>query len=159
MKKDKIKNILTRETFKDYIKKDNLSWVEENWICDNGVLINRMYPMLTIEKIVSKLKAIIKENLKVEEVYMNDNYRNKVYKSDTIKLIEFIRKKKALTAGNGVLIDRDARNPAIKMLNTGAEKRAEFKARMKSDEVVAGSYEFNMLDLYQNNEKKKLNAW
>lgn len=133
--------------------------LEQRWLYDNALLLSKLYPKLSIEAIVDRLKMIMASNIKTTEVLLHDTYRNKVYRSDTLKMIDFIKNEKVLTGGNGVLLDRNAKNPAIKMLNKGAEKRNYYKQKMYSYDPKTEEYMFNMMNLYQGNEKTKLNAW
>lgn len=130
---------------------------EKNWINDNAILLQQMYPKVSRQKLDKILKGILKKNIKQQQVILRDTYKNKEYSSDTLQLTEFCKKIKPLTAGNGVLMDRDGRNPAIKMLDRMKEKRNYFKAEMKKQ--PPDSYEFDQFNLFQGNEKVKMNAW
>lgn len=136
---------------------DKLSKLEKNWIDENVFMLSKIYPKVKKEKLEKIVLGILKNRIKKESIEMHDTYRNKIYKSDTIQVSEFIDKTKALTAGNGVLFDRDAKNPSIKMLNKKGDERNALKAQMKKTDPK--SFEFKMLDLQQGNKKVVVNAW
>ena len=134
-----------------------LTNIEKQWIDDNYVLLRKLYPKVPKDKIKEKLLKILKKNIQATPITMTDTYRNKVYKSDTVQLTEFCNKVKPLTAGNGVLFDRDANNPSIKMLNKIGDRRNSIKKDMYNYDP--DSYEFSSRNLKQKNEKVKVNAW
>lgn len=115
------------------------------------------YPKVPREKLRSKIEVIYKNNIRKEQLTLNDTYRNKVYRSDTLSFLEFCEKKKPLLAGNGVLMDKNERNPAVNMLHKFGKRRKGFKKEMLSFDEL--SFEFAMGDLKQKNEKVKMNAW
>ena len=130
---------------------------KHKWIRENVVLLRICYPKVSREKLEKILSDIYDKRVKSDPIIMKDTYRNVEYTSDSLTLTEFCDVKKPLMAGNGVLIDRDGENPAIKMLNDMGDRRKEFKDIMKTFDE--NSYEFGMYNLFQNNEKVKMNAW
>lgn len=134
-----------------------LSKIEEQWIEENVLMLSKVFPKTSKEKLKKIVTNELEKNIKKETVELHDTYRNKVYKSDTIQVTEFINSTHALTAGNGVLFDRDANNPSINMLNKIGNNRNSIKAQMKKTDP--NIFEFKMLDLKQGNEKNKVNAW
>lgn len=130
---------------------------KRKWIKENVILLKTCYPKVSREKLEKILEDIYDKNIKTEPIIMKDTYRNVDYASDSLTLTEFCDAKKPLMAGNGVLIDRDGENPAIKMLNEMGDRRKQFKDTMKTFDE--NSYEFGMYNLFQNNEKVKMNAW
>lgn len=134
--------------------------LQKLWIEDMTKMVKMSYPKISEDKIVNMLEVLLKENkdsLKNESIELIDTYRNVKYKSDMTSIFDFCNDKKVLMAGNGVLLDRDKRNPAINMLHDMGDKRKAYKKQMYASD--ADSYEFNMFNLKQNNEKVKRNAW
>lgn len=127
------------------------------WIIDMTELVRLKFPLLSKERTSSLLNDIYEKTIKKEKLIMEDTYRNITYESDTRQILEYCEVKKPLLAGNGVLFDADKNNPAIKMLNKIKQKRKFYKAEMKKYEP--DSYGFALNNLYQGNEKVKMNAW
>lgn len=130
---------------------------KSKWIADMLPLVKLRYPLINKERIDELLDNIYEKTIKKEKLIMQDTYRNITYESDTRQLLEYCEVKKPLLAGNGVLFDADKNNPAIKMLNKIKQKRNFYKAKMKTYEP--DSYGFALNNLYQGNEKVKMNAW
>lgn len=127
------------------------------WKSDMYILLNKMYPQIPRMEIEGRLDQIIKDKLKKEEMALVDTYREKTLWSDVLDVTQFYFKNKPATAGNGVLFDPTGFNPAIEMLNQFGDRRKAFKKEMKKYDE--GTFEFLQNNLYQGNEKVKMNAW
>ena len=134
-----------------------LTKLENKWIQDNLILLKTMYPKVDENKLKQELLNILESNIKNTNLSLNDTYRHKIYSTTTREFPEYCDIAKPTLGGNGVLFDRNAKNPAIKMLDKIADKRKEYKKMMY--QCDPSSYEFTKYDLYQNNEKTKINAW
>ena len=143
--------------FTEKVKERKLTNLEQEWINDNSLLLSKLYPKVDKKFINDKLLEILNKNIKSTNLILKDTYRGKTFTTDTLKFPEYCNKSKPTLGGNGVLFDRNRKNPAIKMLDKFAARRKDYKDQMyKCD---ANSYEFDKYDLYQKNEKVKLNAW
>lgn len=129
----------------------------KNWKKDNAILIGKLFPNIKREEIDKQLDKFINENIKKEEIILNNTYQEKELFSDTLDVTEFYYKNKPSTGGNGVLFDATQFNPALKMLEAFGVRRTAYKKQMKT--YPENSYEFNSFNLKQNNEKVKMNAW
>lgn len=129
----------------------------EKWKDDATILLKKLYPDVKKEKLGGILDNIIDSNLATEDMQLNNTYQEKVLYSDSLDVSEYFFKAKPSSAGNGVLFDKDQFNPALNMLEAFGIRRKQYKKLMKQFEK--NSFGFNMNNLYQNNEKVKMNAW
>lgn len=127
------------------------------WKKDSKILLDKVYPDATEEEIDGALAKVVNNHIKIEEIKMNNTYEKREFVSDTIDFTEYYFKKYPCAAGNGVLFDRDKFNPALSILENWRKSRTNYKKlRKQFDE---DSFEFKLYDLYQGNEKVKMNAW
>lgn len=127
------------------------------WKKDMFKLLKARYPDATGEEIDLYLNKLIKDNIKIEDVKLHNNYTNKIFTSDTLDLTEFFYKRKPLSTEHGTLFNNDEYNPAVIMLKKFMSVRKVFKK--KRQEVDKNSYEYFKYDLNQLLEKIKANSW
>lgn len=130
---------------------------KQEWINEMAKIVKMRYPKVNRIEIDKKLSKIYDERIKDEEVQLIDTYKNVTYVSSKLNLIEYCEKTKPLFAGNGTLFDPKGRNPAVNLLHKFKKRRTAYKAEMKKH--PPDSFEFYMNNLYQMNEKVKMNAW
>lgn len=138
-------------------KKINNYKILRKWKNDNAILIKTVFPKIKRKEIDDVLDNIIKENMKKEEIILNNTYQEKKLYSDALDVSEFYYKNKPSTGGNGVLFDATKFNPALNMLESFGDRRKAFKKEMKKYDE--GTFGFESNNLKQKNEKVKMNAW
>lgn len=91
-----------------------------------------IYPNVSTDKLLEFINKTIDKNLKTEMVVIDNNYSGKKFKADTLKLYDWLKKKKPITTEHGVLFhnQNEALNLNAEMLKHILATRKSYKKKM-----------------------------
>lgn len=103
----------------------------------------KMNPSWNKEKVEKEIDKIIKENIQIPEVEMDNNYTREHKEASLLSVFDWAIDRKPIIAGNGTFYKNqyEAINPVADMLDNMLKSRKAYKKQMfKIEDVTSKEY-------------------
>ena len=122
-------------------------------------IISKSHPEWDKHKIEQIVWSDMKDQLKIPNVVMDNNYTHETHEASLLSVLDWIKDRKPIIAGNGTFYKRhdEAINPIAKMLDDMLINRKNYKKKMFA--YPESAPEYRNFDLLQSNEKTNCNSY
>jgi hypothetical protein len=131
----------------------------KDWKKQNIFNFKQLHPNLKENQIEDFLDKVIEENINIKTGILNNNYNGRKIAVDTLRIYDWYKRVKPITAGNGCFFmnQEQAINPAAHMQDTFLILRKKYKNTMY--EYNENDYNYSLWDRMQGNEKVNVNSY